>query len=145
MVFTKAIKRDHHADISFLDFLNTLGWQRRAIAENDGFQTELVAFRELGGITMQLDDEREIQCRLAAGVFQMPMKIFVVALVIGRGFRYFAEGILAVRYGADATRYLIENKLEFTLLVTALLVASYLLTRFIFRLTHHESEPPAAQ
>lgn len=81
---------------------------------------------------------------LAAGVFQMPIKIFVVALVVGRGFRYFAEGVLAVRYGADATRYLIQNKLAFTLIITAVLVTSYLLTRFIFRVTHHESQPPAA-
>jgi len=81
---------------------------------------------------------------LAAGVFQMPMKIFIIALVIGRGFRYFAEGVLAVRYGADATRYLLENKLAFTLIITAVLVASYLLTRFIFRATHHETQPPAA-
>jgi membrane protein YqaA with SNARE-associated domain len=80
---------------------------------------------------------------LAAGVFQMPMRIFIVALIIGRGFRYFAEGILAVRYGADATRFLLENKLEFTLIIVGLLVASYLVTRFIFRATHHEPQPPA--
>jgi membrane protein YqaA with SNARE-associated domain len=81
---------------------------------------------------------------LAAGVFQMPMKTFILALVIGRGFRYFAEGILAVRYGADATRYLMENKLQFTLIIAGFLIASYLVTRIIFRATHHESGPPAA-
>jgi membrane protein YqaA with SNARE-associated domain len=81
---------------------------------------------------------------LAAGVFQMPMRIFIIALIIGRGFRYFAEGFLAVRYGADATRFLMENKLEFTLIIVALLVASYLVTRFVFRATHHEPQPPTA-
>lgn len=73
---------------------------------------------------------------LAAGVFQMPMKTFVIALLVGRGIRYTVEGVLAVRYGPDATRYLLENKLQLTLLVTALIVGSYLVTRWIFRATH---------
>jgi membrane protein YqaA with SNARE-associated domain len=82
---------------------------------------------------------------LAAGVFQMPRKIFVIALVAGRGFRYFAEGILAVRYGPDAVRYLRENKLEFTLIIGGLITASYLLTRFLFRgAPPSSSEPPPA-
>ena len=75
---------------------------------------------------------------LAAGVFQMPMKIFVVALLVGRGIRYTAEGILAVRYGDQAVRYLFENKFQFTLLITGLIVASYLVSRWIFRATHRE-------
>lgn len=70
---------------------------------------------------------------LAAGVFQMPMKVFVVALLVGRGFRYAAEGILAVRYGEQAVRYLLENKLRFTLVIGALIVASYVVTHFLFR------------
>ena len=48
---------------------------------------------------------------LAAGVFQMPMRIFVVALVVGRGLRYFAEGILAVK--------LLGNKKRLKLLTQA--------------------------
>ena len=80
---------------------------------------------------------------LAAGVFQMPLRTFVVALVMGRGLRYFAEGILAVKYGPDAVRYLLENKLQFTLIVTVLIVASYLVTRFVFRSHGPESAPPS--
>jgi membrane protein YqaA with SNARE-associated domain len=72
---------------------------------------------------------------LAAGVFQMPLRVFVVALVVARGVRYFGEGLLAVRYGRDAARYLMQNKLEFTLIVLAVIVASYLLTRLLFRST----------
>lgn len=76
---------------------------------------------------------------LAAGVFQMPLRIFVIALVVGRGLRYTAEGLLAVRYGAGTVQYLLENKFQFTVIIAALIVASYLVTRFIFRATHHET------
>jgi membrane protein YqaA with SNARE-associated domain len=70
---------------------------------------------------------------LAAGVFQMPMKIFVIALIVGRGLRYFGEGILAVRYGPDAIRYLMEHPIQFTLVIGGLILASYFATRFLFR------------
>jgi len=80
---------------------------------------------------------------LAAGVFQMPMRFFVVALLIGRGVRYFGEGFLAVRYGQDATRYLMQNKLEFTLIVLAVIFLMYLLMRLFFR-SNSVAPPPEA-
>jgi membrane protein YqaA with SNARE-associated domain len=70
---------------------------------------------------------------LAAGVFQLPLRIFVVALVLARGFRYFGEGFLAVRYGQDATRYLMQNKLAFTAIILVVIFLMYLLTRLFFR------------
>lgn len=70
---------------------------------------------------------------VAAGVFQIRKRIFTVALLIGRGIRYFAEGYLAVRYGEDATRYLFANKLQFTGIILALVLASYLVSRLILR------------
>lgn len=70
---------------------------------------------------------------LAAGVFQMRMRTFVLALVLGRGFRYFAEGILAVRYGDQAWDWLKHHPAEFTLLLLGLVSASWLVTRFVFR------------
>lgn len=79
---------------------------------------------------------------LAGGVFQMPMKFFVVALLIGRGVRYFGEGFLAVRYGQDATRYLMQNKLQFTLIILAVILVMYFLTRIILR--NGAATPPAA-
>jgi len=78
---------------------------------------------------------------LAAGVFQMPMRFFVVALLIGRGVRYFGEGFLAVRYGQDATRYLMQNKLEFTFIILAVIILMYLLMRLFFRST--SAAPPS--
>lgn len=70
---------------------------------------------------------------VAAGVFQAPLRTFVLALALGRGLRYFALGYLAALYGADAYRYLRENRLEFFGIILLLILASYLLTRFIFR------------
>ncbi len=70
---------------------------------------------------------------LAAGVFQMRMRTFVLALVLGRGFRYFAEGILAVRYGDQAWDWLKHHPAEFTLLLLGLVATSWLVTRIVFR------------
>jgi membrane protein YqaA with SNARE-associated domain len=69
---------------------------------------------------------------LAAGVFQVPVRTFAVALLVGRGLRYFLEGFLAVRYGPQAQRYFVENKLELTLLIIGTLLLTYAVTRWIF-------------
>ncbi len=69
---------------------------------------------------------------LAAGVFQVPVGTFALALVVGRGLRYFLEGYLAIRYGARAERYFIENKLELTLVIVATVLLTYLATRWFF-------------
>ncbi|MFN8009234.1 MAG: VTT domain-containing protein [Terriglobia bacterium] len=39
---------------------------------------------------------------LFAGAFRIALGPFLIAIVIGRGFRYFVEGALAVRYGKEA-------------------------------------------
>jgi len=69
---------------------------------------------------------------LAAGVFQVPVRTFVVALLVGRGLRYFLEGFLAVRFGARAERYFLENKLELTVIILATVLATYIVVRWIF-------------
>ena len=62
---------------------------------------------------------------LAAGVFQIPMDTFALALIVGRGLRYSIEGFLAMRYGEQATRYFVENKLEFTLIIIFTMAITY--------------------
>jgi membrane protein YqaA with SNARE-associated domain len=62
---------------------------------------------------------------LAAGVFQVPMDTFALALVVGRGVRYTAEGVLAMFFGEQVIRYLMQNKLQFIFIVLAI-VAAYL-------------------
>lgn len=46
---------------------------------------------------------------LAAGVAKVRPFDFIVAIAIGRGFRYFGEGLLAVYYGDDAAEFLRRN------------------------------------
>jgi membrane protein YqaA with SNARE-associated domain len=70
---------------------------------------------------------------LGAGVFQVGVRPFSLALVAGRGFRYFALGLLAVKYGASAQQALVEHKLAFALAALAFVAVSYLVTRAAFR------------
>ncbi len=46
---------------------------------------------------------------LAAGVAKVRPLDFIIAVAIGRGFRYFGEGLLAVYYGDHAADFLNEN------------------------------------
>jgi len=70
---------------------------------------------------------------VGAGVFQVGIRAFCLALATGRGFRYFALGILAVRYGKWAEQAIIEHKLAFALAALVFVLASYLATRMAFR------------
>jgi len=70
---------------------------------------------------------------LAEGVFQVPAKTFILAILLGRGLRYGVEGILAVRYGDSALGYLKAHGGTFALALLALMLFLYLVTRFIFR------------
>jgi membrane protein YqaA with SNARE-associated domain len=77
----------------------------------------------------------------AAGVFEAPLLGFVSAITLARLFRYFGVGYLAVRYGADAMPYLAAHKLQVTVLVIALVLVSYALSRWILRQKpHHEPQ-----
>jgi len=69
---------------------------------------------------------------LAAGVFQVPLRTFVLALLLGRGLRYFGEGILAVRYGDATLLFLMAHKIGFTLSVLAALLLLYVAGRLLF-------------
>jgi LPXTG-motif cell wall-anchored protein len=46
---------------------------------------------------------------LAAGVSKVRLLDFVMAIAIGRGIRYFGEGLLAVYYGEHAAEFIREN------------------------------------
>jgi membrane protein YqaA with SNARE-associated domain len=46
---------------------------------------------------------------LAAGVAKVRPLDFILAIAIGRGFRYFGEGLLAVYYGDEAADFLRRN------------------------------------
>jgi membrane protein YqaA with SNARE-associated domain len=46
---------------------------------------------------------------LMGGVAHIPLRTFIWAIGVGRGVRYFGEGILAVLYGRQALDYIHEN------------------------------------
>ena len=57
---------------------------------------------------------------LAAGVSKVRLVDFVAAIAIGRGIRYFGEGLLAVYYGDRAADFLRDNAVGVGLTVGAL-------------------------
>ncbi len=70
---------------------------------------------------------------LAEGVFQVPLRTFVLALLLARSIRYGLEGILAVRYGDAVLVLLIAHKAAFALGVLALFLVLFLVNRLFFR------------
>ena len=68
---------------------------------------------------------------LAEGVFQVPLRTFVLALLLGRALRYFIEGILAVRYGNVTLLFLSSHKMAFGLSVVGIVVLLYLVGRLL--------------
>jgi membrane protein YqaA with SNARE-associated domain len=70
---------------------------------------------------------------LAEGVFQVPLRTFAIALLLGRVLRYFAEGIFGVKYGKQALIYLITHSAAFGMGAIALIALFYLISRFVFR------------
>ena len=76
---------------------------------------------------------------LLAGVAKVPVSQFVTAVAVGRGFRYFGEGWLAVRYGEQAEALLVENG-ETVSLVLAGIVAVAAIAYFLLRNRQRPSE-----
>jgi membrane protein YqaA with SNARE-associated domain len=70
---------------------------------------------------------------LAEGVFQVPLKTFVLALLLGRGLRYFLEGILAVRYGNAVLPFLMAHRMGFVFAVFGVLLILYIASHLLFR------------
>ena len=59
---------------------------------------------------------------LMGGVANIPLPTFIWAIALGRGVRYFGEGILAVMYGKQALEYIHENGRTVALVLAALVV-----------------------
>jgi membrane protein YqaA with SNARE-associated domain len=62
---------------------------------------------------------------LLAGVANVNLTKFVLAIAIGRGIRYFALGFLAVEYGDRALEYMHEHGTTAALVVVGLLAAGF--------------------
>ncbi|MEP7336300.1 MAG: VTT domain-containing protein [Acidobacteriota bacterium] len=63
---------------------------------------------------------------LSAGAFKMKLWRFVAALIVGRGFRFLLEGIIAVKYGEQATEIFKHNYPKIGLGVAAAILVIYL-------------------
>jgi membrane protein YqaA with SNARE-associated domain len=69
---------------------------------------------------------------LLAGVAGIPVQSFALAIAIGRGIRYFGEGLLAVWYGDQAMEFIKANGRPIALALVTLLaigLAAYLLRK----------------
>jgi membrane protein YqaA with SNARE-associated domain len=63
---------------------------------------------------------------ITAGVFRFSLTRFVVAIVIGRGFRFLLEGYFAVRYGAQAKVFLAKYYPWIGLGLAVMIIAGFL-------------------
>ena len=70
---------------------------------------------------------------ITAGVFRLSLLRFTLAVAAGRAFRFFLEGFLAVRYGEEAKDLLAKNYPVVGLVVAAVIVAAFVLKRFLGR------------
>jgi membrane protein YqaA with SNARE-associated domain len=70
---------------------------------------------------------------LAAGALGMPFRTFLAAMSIARALRFFAEGYLAIRYGLQATRFLIAHGVGFAVSTIAFVLAFYWIVRISMR------------
>ncbi|HEX8500979.1 MAG TPA: VTT domain-containing protein [Pyrinomonadaceae bacterium] len=70
---------------------------------------------------------------ITAGVFRLSLARFAAAVAVGRAFRFFLEGYLAVRYGDEAKELLAENYPAVGLGIAALIVVAFVLKRLLGR------------
>lgn len=70
---------------------------------------------------------------IAAGALDMPMRTFVLGLLVARGFRFFGEGFLAVKYGDQASHFLLTHKLDVAAITLGAVLCLYLASRIAFR------------
>jgi membrane protein YqaA with SNARE-associated domain len=72
---------------------------------------------------------------IAAGALEMPVRSFVIGLLVARGLRFFGEGYLAVRYGDQALPFLLTHKLDVAIGALLVVVTLYLASRFAFKVS----------
>jgi len=70
---------------------------------------------------------------LAAGALGMPFRTFLAAMSFARGVRFFAEGYLAIRYGQQATHFLIAHSMGFAISTIAFFLAFFWILKVSMR------------
>jgi membrane protein YqaA with SNARE-associated domain len=76
---------------------------------------------------------------ITAGVFRLSLVRFAAAVAVGRAFRFFLEGFLAVRYGEQAKEVLAQNYPAVGLGVAVLVVVGFVLRGLLKRRKGSES------
>ena len=84
---------------------------------------------------------------ITAGVFRLSLVRFAAAVAVGRAFRFFLEGFLAVRYGEEAKELLAKNYPAVGLGLAAVIIVGFVLKRFLGRKKggQAEAETPASE
>jgi membrane protein YqaA with SNARE-associated domain len=70
---------------------------------------------------------------IAAGALEMPLRTFVLGLLVARGIRFFGEGFLAVKYGNQAGPYLLTHKFLVAGVSLGIVLFLYLASRIALR------------
>lgn len=81
---------------------------------------------------------------ITAGVFRLSLLRFAAAVAVGRAFRYFLEGFLAVRYGEQAGEMLARHYPAVGLGVAALVIIIFVL-RALLKRRKREAEASSRQ
>lgn len=68
---------------------------------------------------------------IAAGVFKVDLKRFVIASVIGRGARFYAEGVLIMLWGEEILAFIDSNLQAITLVIAVAVIAVVVLRKRI--------------
>ena len=76
---------------------------------------------------------------LAAGAFQVRLKYFLAALVVGRGLRYFLWGFLAVYYGERTVTFLRSNYLQVSGVAIGVVLLGFLIMRVLERFRNRQA------
>jgi membrane protein YqaA with SNARE-associated domain len=70
---------------------------------------------------------------IGSGAFNMSLRNFVTALTLARVIRYFGLGLLAVRYGDQATIFVLQHKVMMSLVTLGAVLVLYAIVRLMFR------------
>jgi len=68
---------------------------------------------------------------IAAGVFKMNLFLFVIASILGRGLRFFAEGFAVYKYGEKAIQFIEKRFAILTILVVVVVIIIFIVWKFL--------------
>ncbi|MGH9734062.1 MAG: YqaA family protein [Candidatus Acidiferrales bacterium] len=70
---------------------------------------------------------------LAEGVFEAPLRTFVLGVLFGRGIRYFAEAAFGIKYGQQTLVFLMAHGIAFAIGAVAAIVVLWIVARLFLR------------